>query len=484
MARVKRGFEYLIEKFTNQNPDKYDPYETPLWSETHGGYRFPSKVERRQYYTDPRASGLGPEEYFEKYGFASVGGAVKKAKVAYNFDEDPYWRAQRTMDSVMDGGGTVAVPRLSYGGKYKKKKFKRRMKNRLNSRILGLANQVLDSHFPLSVHVGGGDTNASLGSQVGPTSGNYVATIDIGQTMDNGAIYPLDGIIYDSTPFGVGLSGTFPYAAPYDYVVSGPSVGVNLSFNHSWEQFIGTAGIGAWKDKEWFELKYEQANICLNIPSMIPSFKCCVYYMLIPAQYNTGSASVGGKGMPVLSYQRAVEVVSQAFGKNWLDRQLPTRFNPQKFDIKLLKKLYIAQKKPSTNMQALVAPTAIGTPVNYLVNMTNNRMYKKWKFKYGTKGLRFYVTNTANAWLSWVPAGNWVVFLGADRTTPLIPVRMVKYYTIPGPPEANPLSESLIKMPWYLTTLLTQTFTWFNIQNTGQFSGGAADDPFAEPPPP
>jgi len=466
--------------------------QRPISTSTNVPYSGSARRDR-EFIEESRAVGLNPFEFTAPYGALRViersrhrvhpyMGDYDSSEIGRVYPEGASHKKMKKEDAVMDDG-PVAIPRISYGGKFRRKKFKKRMRNKLNSRILSLANQVMDTHFPLSVHVQGGDVDPSGTSQAS-FYWSQVNLADAVATVPPGAHNPtsMDQIIYDSTMFGVGYNtlGVYPSTSPYDYVRNGSDLLVAADGQHSWKNFIGTTGIGAWNDKEWFELKYEQANIVLTYPAMFPDFKCCVYYLLVPAQYTSTSATINGKLQLVINSSRMEQLMRQTFGSNWLDRNLPSRFNPQKYDLKILHKLYISRNQPANNISALTGPTAPFDATNYLVSASQKRIYKKWRFKYASKGMRFYVTNQASNWLTFVPANTYVTFLGGDRTTPVIPVRITKYYV--APPMPGQVAQVPFGNPYLNAQMLTQTFTWYNVQNTGNFVGPAADAPLIELP--
>lgn len=379
------------------------------------------------------------------------------------------------------GGERPAIPRQVHAKQLGKKRYKRKVRSKFYRKVYSIAHAALDEQFPLSVHVGGGDTDPVNYGQ----SGNYWSIIDVGQhgqappAANSPAI--IDSYIYDSTVFGVSppTAGTYPKAVPFDYIINGGNTNALAvpELTHTWAQFIGINGMTAINNKEWFELKYEKMNFAMAVPAQLPSFRCCIYYLLLPAQYGDVVTTTGGKAMRSFSYSRMVDMMAQCFGVNFLDKNLPQRFAPQKFDMKIMKKFCINMRRPSSNMNALVTAGAESAPTQFLVNTTQNRFFKKYAFKYGSTGLRFYATNTASAYIPWVAAGQWTFFLGSDRTTPVVPVRVQEFSTVPGIP--GNLSEAIFKAPWYYVTSTAQSFTWFNIQNTGQFAGLASDDPAA-----
>lgn len=386
-----------------------------------------------------------------------------------------------------------AIPRI-----YRNSRRKRIRKSRFERRVSAIVERQQERFVPLSLFCASGSIDPAQNISSG-TQAPYWSVINIADAGggNGGNSFSNIDIIYDGSCFGKPFFGTAtptPYTFPYSYVrgfggLTRYAAGLSADWQtrHSIFDFLGTDKLNQLVNDSWVELKYEQCSTCICIPSGLTGVKMCIYYLLIPAEYATSPNNRQQLGTQFVSSISSVDVklvLEQCFGNTWMQRNLPSRFNSQKKNIKMMKKMFISYDNSKQANQALVGATASNfaenVPQTFIVNTMQKRYFKSWKFRYGSNGMRFYVTNQASDWLSWASPGTFYFFLGNDRMTPYIPVRFCKYYVIPSNPSFTGMNriggEETGFSPtagtgyeWCDVFTCCQTFTWFRYENPGNF---------------
>lgn len=385
--------------------------------------------------------------------------------------EDTIGVPKMSTDMVVYNNAKVAIPKFLKGHAglataYNQKRFKKQSK--FQKRVKFMISQALQKNFPLRIRYRG-----PLDASTGDLSSVFGAKIDLANsTAGEGGDVLITGLKYFWEAASWGTS-TPPAATDGVLAIYGPTPNARFS----WNQFID---LTSTPDEFWVELKYEKCMTAIFVPATIDNVYCCSYYLLMPLlNVQSGTTPGEASGASV-----AAEVAKQ-FGKGFFLDTIPNRNNPEKGEMMVLWKTMFKFNKGANSISELTASTAPTTAVQYLVPVTQRSFKRKHQFKYGRSGLRFYCCNHVNEWIPAATAGVKYFFLGADRTTPLIPVRINKWWTAcPTGSNLVAASQNNLVGNWLTPSMFTATYTWYRIEVAGQFTAPAAEIVGNDAPPP
>lgn len=250
----------------------------------------------------------------------------------------------------------------------------------------------------------------------------------------------------------------------------GSSQGTNVSM----ASIIGQTPLASIKDQQWLELKYDKLVWECQVPQGLPDVKVCVYWLLVPLNAgNSSGLTIGGTNQLAMQTNDLLQTVNDTLSQGFFQRNLPNRFYPAKGEIKVCGKVCITFPKEGIGIESLnpyaAPPTPPGTTTQYILPTFQRRKRRVIRHNYNAgKGLRFYCTNQASTWLTWVPPNTFCYFVGGDRTIPVLPCRVCSYSCLsstPGTGTGNPLADTS-----YVQCVNDMSmYTWYRIENQGQF---------------
>lgn len=370
----------------------------------------------------------------------------------------------------VDAPGRAGIPKflkgfsgLNGGGRRRGKKpsrFYRRVSGVVEKRFLRNFPLQLNAQFGLSSadpSIPAGDQSTHIVGAKVDLAENQVGYVDVGT---NQVDYTMTKYLYESASWGVG---------PTTGIVANSGVVAKYGpqFNaFSWALFVDD--IHPINDT-WVDLKYMKILAQFTIPATMDSVYCTSMLLLMPL------LNVEGDGVTVTKGDadptKVTNEVGRQFGQGFFYDEMPNKYHPEKGEMMVLWRSTFKFSKGATSIGTINAAATPTVSTQYLAPVTQRIFKKKFTFGFGekNKGLRFYRTNQANNWIPTATAGTYYYFLKGDRTTPVIPVFINKWWTAScaATQISMGLENPLVGTGYLAPTMLTSRYVWYRVENPG-----------------